>query len=118
MTAIAEPVTAVKFVVDCAEVAWDEHGETGLGDFAALYRHDLDDAGRELIRPLLVEAWKRRGYRARLVGRAEFDQIPVSIDDPADDLFPTVRREAAGRIDFLALLDATDLHDEYRTFES
>lgn len=118
MTATVEPVTTVKTVTDCAEVAWNEHGETGLGSFAALYRHDLDQAGTELIRPLLVEAWARRGYRADLVGPSEYHATPTRVDEPADDLFREVRREAACQIDWSALLDATELNDEHRTYES
>jgi hypothetical protein len=106
--------TVLPLIYDCASNAWDECGGLALGDFGHLYREDLDDAGRELIRPLLIVAWRKRGYRVRLLDRDTANRMSADPNvDPPTETYWEVWQEAADQIDSDALLAATDLTHEY-----
>jgi hypothetical protein len=113
-TAAPRPRVTLPQIFDCAENAWDEVGATGLGDFGRLYREDLDDAGRELIRPLLIAGWRKRGYRVRLLDATSINRMsPDPNVDPPNETYWQVWQEAADQIDYSALLTAADLEAEY-----
>lgn len=104
-------------IYDCASNAWDECGATTLGDFGRLYREDLDDAGRELIRPLLIAAWRKRGYRVQLLDPASINRMSGDPNvDPPNETYWQVWQEAADQVDADALLAFTDLTGDYNAW--
>ena len=109
------PATAAPIVTvyDCATVVWDDYGAVGLGEFGALYRDEFDDAGRELIRRPLIAAWRKRGYRVRLLERRDFYAMPEDVDGPSVETCQAVWQEAADAVHPDELLAFTDLTAEY-----
>lgn len=103
-------------VYDCATVAWDDYGAVCLGEFGDLYRGEFDEAGRELIRVPLIAAWRKRGYKVRLIERRDFYAMPEDIDGPPVEVCQEVWQEAADAVDSDALLAFTDLTHEYARY--
>lgn len=99
-------------VYDCATVVWDEYGAVCLGEFGHTYRDELDDAGRELIRTPLIAAWRKRGYKVRLIERRDFYAMPEDALPPVE-LCQEVWQEAADAVHPDELLAFTDLTAEY-----
>jgi hypothetical protein len=106
------PPTVVT-VYDCATVAWDEYGAVCLGEFGDLHRDEFNDAGRELIRQPLIAAWRKRGYKVKLIERNDFYAMPEDADGPSNETCWAVWQEAADAVDSDALLAFTDLTHEY-----
>jgi hypothetical protein len=103
-------------VLDCPRCVWRDFGAIGLGSFADRWRDRLDEAGRELIRRPLVEAWRKRGYLVALVCHHDCAADPGSLDDPPRELFTAVRQAAANTVQSEELVYAADLVDAYRAF--
>jgi hypothetical protein len=103
-------------VIDCPGCAWRDFGATDLGSFASRWRDRLDEAGRELIRRPLIEAWRTRGYRVTLVCHHDCAADPGSVDNPPDELFIEVRQEAADMVADEDLVSEAWLVDELAAF--
>lgn len=108
-------------VVDCPSCAWRDFGVTGLFAFYDLYPDRLNDAGRELIRQPLREAWGERGYIAVLVCHHDHDVDASGEGEPSDDVYIEMRQAAMDRMpwgaDFAAAAGLEAEYDEYRRGE-
>jgi hypothetical protein len=100
-------------VYDCARVVWDEYGAVCLGELGDKYRDEFNDAGRELVRQPLITAWRKRGYKVKLIERDDFYSIPEDADGPTSELCQQVWQEAADAVHSDELLAFTDLTHEY-----
>jgi hypothetical protein len=106
-------------VLDCPDCAWAAFGtiSTDLdGRFVNEYRALLDEAARELLRRPLIEAWRRHGYRVRLLDRAECQATPASRKDPPHKVWDVVRQEAADAVTADAVVHEAWLVDELAAF--
>jgi len=101
-------------ILDCPTCTWDHFGATGLDrEFVASYRARIDGAGIELIRRPLITAWRRRGYRIRLLEHTRCAVTTDSPDEPPTVIYDEVRQEAANAVDADQLVREADLLEEW-----
>jgi len=65
----AQQTRTLTQIVDCPACVWSDFGARDDldGDFVREWSFALHSAGTEVVRPHLVQAWRRRGYHAELV---------------------------------------------------
>lgn len=104
---------------DCPRCVWRDYGVHGLDvDFSRYHPDRIDETGRELLRPLLIAAWRRHGYHVTLLCHHDCAADLASADGPSDEVYVAVRQEAADRLPWAAeFAAAAGLTDEYRRGE-
>jgi hypothetical protein len=100
-----DSLPTLALAADCPRCVWRDYGVHGLDHFADNYPDRIDETGRELLRPLLIAAWRRHGYHVTLLCHHDCAADLGSVDGPSDEVYVAVRQEAAG------------LTDEYRRTE-